>query len=79
MMFNRTLPQVFARLLVVQTNVLASLVVVFDHNQGQLLLLEVELANFGPEEQPDLLDALEHEDAGGRRQSQVIFAAIFAL
>jgi hypothetical protein len=76
------LPQVLARFLVVQTEdervlLFAALVVVLDDDQGEFLLLEVELSDFGPEEQTDLLDALEDQDSGGG-QAQSVLHAVFA-
>ena len=33
-------------------NLLLPLVIILDHHQGQLLLLEVQLGDLGPEEEP---------------------------
>lgn len=82
-MLDGALPQVLAGFLVVQPKdervlLLAAVVVVFDHHQGELLLFEIQLADLGPEEKADLLDAFEHQDAGGR-QAQMVLAAVLAL
>jgi len=76
------LPQVFARLLVVQPEdkgvlLLSSLVVILDHNKSQFLFLEIQLTDLGPEEQADLLIAFENEYSGGRK-AKVVFAAILS-
>ena len=71
------LPEVLARLLVAQPEeegvlLLVALVVVLDHHQGELLLLEVELGDLGPEEEADLGLPLEDEDAGGGEAERVL-------
>ena len=56
--FDGALPQVFARLLVPKSEyesvflLEAAVLVVLNHHQGQLLLLEVQLGDLGPEEEP---------------------------
>ena len=58
MVLDGALPQVFARLLVPKSEyesvflLEAAVLVVLNHHQGQLLLLEVQLGNLGPEEEP---------------------------
>ena len=41
------------------------LLLVLDHDQGQLLLLEVQLRDLRPEEEPDLGFTLEDQDSRG--------------
>lgn len=65
MMLNGTLPQVFAGFLVVETKhervlLLSSLIIVFDYDQRQLLLLEVKLSDLRPEEKSNLLSTFKH-------------------
>ena len=42
------------------------LLLVLHHDQSQLLLLEVQLRDLGPEEEADLGLALKHQDPGWR-------------
>lgn len=82
-MLDGTFPEVFACLFVVQTKhksvvLRLAVVVVFDYQQGEFLLFEVELTDFRPEEQSDLLSTFEDENAGWC-EPQMVFAAVFAL
>lgn len=48
---------------------LCALVVILDHNQCQLLFLEVQLCNFRPKEKTNLGFSFEYQDTG-RRETQ---------
>jgi hypothetical protein len=61
----RTFPQVFAGFLIRQSENKSMFLVVFHDHQGQLLLLEIQLGDLGPEEQANLGLALEHQDTSG--------------
>ena len=53
-------------------------VVIFDDNDRQFLLFEIQFGDFRPKEQSDLLMILKDQDARWR-QPQRILATVFAL
>lgn len=76
-MFNGAFPQVLASLLVPQSEhegvfLFLPLIIVLNNDQGELLLLEVQLGDLGPEEEPYFCFSLEHQDSGWRETQTIL-------
>lgn len=53
-------------------------IVLFNHDQSEFFLLEIQFANFLPEEKANFLCVLKYQNASWS-QTQMIFTTVFAL